>query len=257
MRTDDYEGMLAETVRVRGFQDEEIHAYLARPLGPGPHPAVVLAHYRPAWDEWYREVARRFAARGYIAICPDLYCRTGHGIPEDVAARARMEGDVSDEQVVADLKGAARYVSAMPVANGRLATMGTCSGGRHAFLYACQSPELDAAVVCWPGRVVMAPEDLNEKYPTAPIDLIPQLACPMLGIFGNDDNSPPPEDVTRIENSLVENSKEYKFSRFDGAGHGFMHHHKPITYRTQQSNEAWQLVWDFLAIHCPTEGSEQ
>jgi carboxymethylenebutenolidase len=85
-RTDMYEGMLAETITHHGANGDVINAYFARPLGPGPYPAVVLAHHLPGWDEWYREATRRFAHHGYAAVTPNLYCRDGHGTPEDVAA---------------------------------------------------------------------------------------------------------------------------------------------------------------------------
>ena len=84
--TDQYESMIAETISLTGANGDTISAYIARPLGNGPFPAVVLIHHIPGWDEWNREATRRFAHHGYIAICPNLYERYGHGTPEDVAA---------------------------------------------------------------------------------------------------------------------------------------------------------------------------
>ena len=83
--TNMYEGMLAETVTMPGANGEIINAYLARPLGAGPFPGMVLAHHMPGWDEWYREIAHKFAHHGYVTLSPDLYHRAGHGTPEDVA----------------------------------------------------------------------------------------------------------------------------------------------------------------------------
>ena len=82
-----------------------INAYFARPLGPGPYPGVICTP--PGWDEWYREVTRKFAHHGYAALSPNLYCRQGHGTPEDVAAMVRGAGGVPDDQVVGDV--AARW----------------------------------------------------------------------------------------------------------------------------------------------------
>ena len=84
-----YEGMLAETVMMRGYEGDVINAYFARPLGPGPFPGVVLINHMPGWDEWYREAAHRYAYHGYLAISPNIFYRFGHGSPEDVAAKAR------------------------------------------------------------------------------------------------------------------------------------------------------------------------
>src|SRR5436309_14703890 len=103
--TDQYEGMLAETVTIPGAGGDLVHAYVARPLGPGPFPGMVLIHHMPGWDEWYREATRKFAHHGYAALSPDLYCRAGHGAPEDVTAKVRAAGGVADDQVVGDLAG--------------------------------------------------------------------------------------------------------------------------------------------------------
>ena len=70
--TDQYEGMIAETITVQGNNNDLIHAYLARPTGPGPFPGVVLFHHMPGWDEWYKEATRRYAQHGYVTISPDL-----------------------------------------------------------------------------------------------------------------------------------------------------------------------------------------
>lgn len=247
-RIDAYEGMIAETVTIRGGDGDLIHAYSARPTGPGPHPAVVLIHHLPGWDEWYRQTTRRFAARGYLAICPDLYCREGHGEPDDVAAKVRADGGVADAQVVADVQAAIDLLRAQPTSNGRVGVFGTCSGGRHAFLVACQATGVDAAVECWGGNVVMAPEDLTDKRPVAPIDLTADLQCPLLGLFGNDDRSPSPEQVDAHEAELARHGKTYEFHRYDGAGHGFFYDFRPA-FRAEQAADGWAKVWDFLARH--------
>src|SRR4029453_18807880 len=82
---DEYEGMIAETISLPGHGGDEINAYYARPLGPGPYPAIVLFHHRPGWDEWYKEATRKFAHHGYVAICPDLFSRFPPGPPDEVA----------------------------------------------------------------------------------------------------------------------------------------------------------------------------
>src|SRR5436190_1106093 len=95
-----YEGMLAETVKMAGYGGDEIEAYFARPLGPGPFPGVVVIHHAPGWDEWCKEVTRKFAHHGYLAIDPNLYFRAGPGSVDDVAARVRAGGGNSDDQVM-------------------------------------------------------------------------------------------------------------------------------------------------------------
>ena len=119
-QTHSYEGMIAETVPVIGANGDWIDAYIARPLGPDPFAGIVMVHHMPGWDAWYKEATRKMAAQGYIAICPDLYHRAGPGSPDDVAAKVRAEGGVSDAQVVADLGGCVNYLRAMPQLNGKV-----------------------------------------------------------------------------------------------------------------------------------------
>ena len=246
--TDMYEGMLAETVTITGHGGDSLHAYLARPLGPGPFPGVVMFHHIPGWDEFNREMARRFAQHGYVAICPNLYEREGHGTPEDVAAAVRAAGGVSDAQALGDAEAARRYLAGLPYSNGKAGVIGTCSGGRQTYLAACSSTSFDAAVDCWGGRVVMAPEDLNQKMPVSPIDLTADLSCPLLGLFGEEDRNPTPEHVALMETALKEHGKSYEFHNYPGAGHGFFYHHT-VSYRPEAAMDGWQRIFEFFGKH--------
>lgn len=250
-RTDMYEGLLAETVTMSGANGDWINAYLARPLGPGPFPAMVLAHHMPGWDEWYRETTVKFAQHGYATITPNLYFRAGHGTPEDVAAKVRGEGGVPDEQVVDDLASAMEYMRRLPYSNGKVGVFGTCSGGRHAYLAACRVPGFDAIVDCWGGRVVMAEDQLSSKTPVSPLEYTKDLNCPILGIFGNEDRNPTPEQVDQHDAELKKHSKNYEFHRYDGAGHGFFYYHASA-YRQAQAVDGWQKVFAFLEKHLNT-----
>lgn len=249
-QTDQYLGMVAETATITGHGGDRIHAYLARPLGPGPFPGIVLVHHLPGWDEWYREMARKFADHGFAVVSPDLYCRSGHGTPEDVAARVRSDGGVADDQVVGDVAGALAFLRSQPYATGKVGVIGTCSGGRHAFLAACLIQDgFDAVADLWGGGVVMGPDDLNDKRPVAPVDYTKDLGCPLLGLFGNDDSSPTPEQVDQHEAELKRHAKQHAFHRYDGAGHGFFYYNRPSAYRAEQALDGWQKVFDFFKSH--------
>jgi carboxymethylenebutenolidase len=246
-----YEGMLAETLTLQGFGGEVINAYYARPLGSGPFPGMVLAHHMPGWDEWYREVTRNFAAHGYATISPNLYFRSGHGTPEDVAAKVRAAGGIPDDQAVGDLEGAMRYLRTLPYINGRVGIFGTCSGGRHAYLTVCRVKGFDAVVDCWGGGVVMGKEELNPRRPVAPIDFTADLSCPLLGLFGDQDHSPTPEQVTLHEQELKKHGKTFSFHMYPNAGHGFFYHHKPA-YRQEQAVDGWGKTYAFLEKYLST-----
>ncbi len=246
--TSRYEGMLAETISIQGHGGDSINAYFARPLGGGPFPGVVLAHHAPGWDEWYKDATRRFAYHGYATICPNLCQRAGHGTPDDVAAKVRGEGGVPDDQVVGDVESGMRYLKSLPYSNGRVGVFGTCSGGRLSFLVACRVEGFDAAVDCWGGRVVMSEDELTEKQPVAPIDYTADLSCPLLGLFGEEDKSPAPEQVAVHEQELKKYDKAYEFHMYPGAGHGFFYYHRP-GYRQEQAVDGWGKVFAFFETH--------
>lgn len=247
-QTDMYEGMIAETVTMPGANGDLINAYLARPLGPGPYPGMVVIHHMPGWDEWYREAARKYAHHGYVAISPNLYYRAGHGTPEDVAAKVRADGGLPDEQAVGDMAGALHYLQSLPYVSGKIGVWGTCSGGRHAYLAACRVPGFTAVVDCWGGRVVMEEKDLSPNFPVAPLDYTKELNIPLLGIFGEDDHSPTPAQVAIHEEELKKHGKVYEFHMYPDAGHGFFYHNRP-NYRQAQAVDGWNKIFAFLEKH--------
>jgi carboxymethylenebutenolidase len=243
--TNQYEGMIAETITIPSQNGDLIGAYVARPLGPGPYPAIVVIHHMPGWDEWYREVTRKFAHHGYIAISPNLYHRAGHGIPEDVAAKVRAAGGVPDDQVVADMAGMLHYAKSLPNCSGNVVVFGTCSGARHAYLCACRTPGFAAIINCWGGRVTMTAAELSPNQPVAPVDYTKDLTCPVLGIFGEEDQFPTPAQVAELEQALVTHGKTHEFHMYPNAGHGFFYYDRPA-YRQEQAMDGWKKIWAFL-----------
>ena len=239
-RTDVEGGMVAMNTTITGGAGSPIHAYIAKPDGPGPYPGVVLLHHVPGWDEFYREFSRRFAEEGFIAVCPNLYEKFGHGTPDEVAAKGRAE--LTDDSVVADAEAALNWIKAQPNSNGKVGVIGSCSGGRHAVLVASRVPAFNAVVDLWGGGVVQA--ETTPQRPVAPIDLTPQLNAPLLGLFGNDDMSPSPAQVDQHEAALKEHGKTYQFHRYDGAGHGFFYY-QGNNYRPQAAMDGWNktVAW--------------
>ena len=237
-------GMVAGVSKIQGGAGE-IKAYIARPDGAGPYPGVVLMHHVPGWDEFYREFARRFAEHGYIAVVPNLFEQYGDGTPSEVAARAREDGYPSDDAVVADAQASLNWIKAQASSNGKVGVIGSCSGGRHATLVASRAEGFNAAVNLWGGGVVTPASSLTPKQPVAVVDLTPQLSCPLLGLFGNDDMRPSPADVNVHEEALKAAGKTYMFHRYDGAGHGFMYY-QGAAYRQQQAMDAWEKIDDFF-----------
>jgi len=170
-----YRGMTCENVTIKGDKGFSITAYTAKPEGAGPFPGVVLVHHLPGWSEFYIETTRRFAHHGYLAICANLYEREGgQNNPDDVAAKVRADGGIADSQMVGDTEAAVKWMRSQPNHNGKVGLFGSCSGGRHAFIYACQRKDVDACAELWGGRVVMGKEELNtprraDRYDEGPL----------------------------------------------------------------------------------------
>jgi carboxymethylenebutenolidase len=238
----------AETVRIQGAGGDEIEAYLATPLDGGSRGGVVVIHHMPGYDEGSLEITRRFAAHGYLAICPNLYTREAPGAdPDDAAATARAAGGVPDERLVGDVAGAAAYLRALPGANGRIATIGYCSGGRQSFL-AAVSLDLAAAVDCYGAFVVGSPPEGYPVRMTPLADRVGDLRCPLLGLFGADDKNPSPDEVAELDRLLTEAGKEHEFHVYEGAGHAFFATDRPA-YRPEAAKDGWQRIWDFFGRH--------
>src|SRR2546428_656481 len=145
---------------------QPVQTIAEHPLAPGQHErAIALVHHMPGWDEIYREFARRFAQHGYNAICPDLYCRLGHGQPDEVTEKMRAAGGIADQQVVDDCVAGAKWLKALPTSNDKVGIIGTCSGGRHAMVVGSKSKEVSAIGDLLGSGVGMQPAELNPKRP--------------------------------------------------------------------------------------------
>jgi carboxymethylenebutenolidase len=237
--------MRAETVSITGAGGDEIEAYLAQPLDQNSVGGVVVLHHMPGWDEQTKEITRKFAAHGYLAICPNLYWREAPGAsPDDAAAAARAKGGVPDDRLVGDVDGAAAHLRALSSSNGKVATIGYCSGGRQSFLAACRL-ELDAAVDCY-GAFVVSPPPEGFPVTIEPVaQLAEHLSCPLLGLFGAEDQYPAPAEVAELEKLLTEHGKTFEFHTYDDAGHAFFATNR-VSYRPEAANDGWERIWEFF-----------
>jgi carboxymethylenebutenolidase len=238
------EALSAKNVTFTGYEGATINAYQALPAGDGPFPGVFVIHHLPGWDSGTKEITRRFAANGYNAICPNLYARQGLDVdPDDAAAATREAGGIPDDQFVGDAGAAVEALRALPTSNGKVGVIGYCSGGRHSFLTAVSVP-VDAAVDCYGAFVTGTVPDGFPLKVEPIVDKTPQLSCPLLGLFGNDDQFPSPEQVDELEAALKEAGKTYEFHRYDGAGHAFFSVERPA-YRPEAAVDGWQRIFEW------------
>jgi carboxymethylenebutenolidase len=237
-----YDAIFAETVTIHGHEGDEIEAYVARPMSPGPAGGVVVIHHMPGYDEATKEIARTFAVHGYNAAMPNLYHRDAPGAnPDDAAAAARAKGGVPDQRLVGDVAGAAAYLRGLTSSNGKVGVIGYCSGGRQSVLAACSLP-LQAAVDCYGAFVTGTPPE-GMPLKVGPIKhLIKDLSCPLLGLFGADDRAPSPDHVAELEQELKAQGKTYEFHSYEGAGHAFFNVNRPA-YRAEAAMDGWQRIW--------------
>ncbi len=239
------EALAAKTISITGHGGDEIEAYLAQPAGAGPFGSVVVIHHMPGYDSATKEIARKFAACGYPALMPNLYHRDAPGAsPDDAAATARAKGGVPDERLVGDVKGAADYLRGLDGSNGKAGVIGYCSGGRQSFLAACSLP-FDAAVDCYGAGVVNPPPAGMPLKMTPVVGLAGELSCPLLGLFGADDERPSPDETAELSKVLDELGKPHEFHTYDGAGHAFFSVNRPA-YRVEAANDGWEKIWDFF-----------
>jgi len=243
-----YDAIIAETISITGHGGDVIEAYSARPLRPGPLGGVVVIHHMPGYDAPTKEIARTFATRGYNAVLPNLYFREAPGAsPDDAAATARAAGGVPDERLVGDVAGAAAYLKGLSNANGKVGVIGYCSGGRQSFLAAVSLP-LDAAVDCYGAFVVGTPPEGMPLKVGPIVDKTPDLSCPLLGLFGKDDQYPSQDQVAELEKALREAGKTYEFHSYEGAGHAFFSVNRPA-YRPEAAMDGWQRIGDFFGTY--------
>jgi carboxymethylenebutenolidase len=239
-----YDAIIAETVTIIGHQSDEIEAYLARPLAPGPFGGVVVIHHLPGYDAATKEIVRRFAVGGYAAVCPNLYSRDAPGAsPDDAAAVVRAAGGVPEDRLLGDLDGAARYLRGLSSATGKVGVIGYCSGGRQAFLAGCKLP-FDAVVDCYGGYLVGPPPEGSSVRPRQLLGDADELSCPLLGLFGADDKYPSPEENAKLAAELTRLGKTFEFHEYPGAGHAFFAVDRP-SYRPQAAVDGWQRIFDF------------
>jgi carboxymethylenebutenolidase len=241
IRTDS-EGLEASEVRIPGG-DIELPAYYALPKDGKKLPVLLVVHEIFGVHEHIRDVCRRLAKAGYLAVAPDLYTRQGDvsQISEISEIMSRVVMHVPDAQVMADLDRAAAWAERTGKADpNRLGITGFCWGGRITFLYAAHSPELKAAVA-WYGRLT---GDKRPAQPQHPIGVAAALKAPVLGLYGANDNGIPVSTVDMMRDAAQRAGKTVEFVVYENAGHAFFADYRP-SYVESSARDGWKrmLAW--------------
>lgn len=221
----------------------ELPVYSARPTGGAKLPTVLVVQEIFGVHEHIRDVCRRLAKAGYLAIAPELYFRQGDPTKVDNvgAIIAGIVSKVPDAQVMEDLDTCAAWATGQGGDPERLAITGFCWGGRIAWLYAARNPKLKAAVA-WYGRLDGAPSELTPQHP---IDVVAGLHAPVLGLYGGKDQGIPLEDVEAMRAALKAAGKAGEIVVYPEAPHAFHADYRP-SFRPTEAADGWQRLLDWF-----------
>jgi carboxymethylenebutenolidase len=240
------EGLEAGEVKI-AVKDGEIPAYRAMPAKGGPFPVVLVVQEIFGVHEHIKDVCRRLAKLGYLAIAPELYARQGDvsqetDIPKIIET---VVSKVPDEQVMNDLDAAVAWAKKSGKGNtDKLAVTGFCWGGRIVWLYAAHNPNLKAGVA-WYGRLVGPADDLHPKHP---LELAAELKAPVLGLYGGADTGIPSDTVEKMQQALKDAKQPSEIVLYPDTPHGFHADYRP-TYRKNQAEDGWKRLVAWFKDH--------
>jgi carboxymethylenebutenolidase len=224
----------------------EIPAYSARPDKDGVFPIILVIEEIFGVHEYIKDVCRRLAKLGYMAVAPELYARQGDlskmTDPKEIFEKIILKAP--DDQKMSDLDSTVTWALANRGDTRRLGVMGFCRGGRDTWLYAEHNPYLKAAVAFY-GPVAGKTSPIQ---PRTPLDAARELKCPLLGLYGGADDGIRMEDVQAAAAAAKTTAGVVKIEVFPGAPHGF-HADYRASYRKDAADAAWAKMLDWFRVH--------
>ena len=212
-------------------------AFVAAPQTKDKRPAILIVQEWWGLTEHIKDIARRYAAEGYVAIVPDLYSRLGHALPTDAGEAGKLMNTLKQEDGLTDLNATVAYLKSVPeVDAAKIGMTGFCMGGSYALMLPCVSPEIKAAVPFY-GQV---------PNPDTPIQ---KLACPVLYLYGEDDGWITKADVQRLAAALKKYNKAGEIKTYPVAPHAFFRDTDPTVYRPEAAQDAWARTKAFFKQH--------
>ena len=239
----DTKGIEAGEVKIK-TADGEMPAYRAMPDKGGPFPVVLVVQEIFGVHEHIKDICRRFAKLGYLAVAPELYAREGDvtkftDIQEIIT---KVVSKVPDAQVMSDLDATVAWAKKSEKGDtSKLAVTGFCWGGRIVWLYAAHNKDLKAGAA-WYGRLVGKADKLHPKNP---IDLVESLHAPVLGLYGAADQGIPVESVEQMKKALVDAKKDSKIVLYPDTPHGFHADYRP-SYRKDKADDGWKQLLEWF-----------
>lgn len=240
--TTDTTGITGGMVTLKASDGVDLPAYVAKPDHAGPYPVVLVVQEIFGLHDYIRDICRRLAKLGYMAIAGDLYVRQGDAtkITDMDVLFSTIVNKVADDQVLADIDTTLAWALANGGDKDRVGITGFCWGGRQAWLYAEQRPTLKAAAA-WYGLLGFAKPPLR---PHNPIDLAAGLRVPTIGLYGGADKGIPIEQIEQLRKALKANPVDTDIIVYPGVGHAFHADYRP-SYNEAAAKDAWakMLAW--------------
>ena len=215
--------------------DLTIPAYLARPLKKKQAPAVLVIHEVFGLNDHIKSIADRIAREGYVALAPNFFVRASQNPPttnsNDTQSIRRAASSIPIEAAIKDMQAGLDFLKADKGVKPRFASIGFCMGGGFSYQLATHTQDLAGACIF---------------YGRTPLELVPQVSCPLLASFGGQDKGIPPEQVQAWIDALTKAGKSVDAKIYPQAGHGFFNDTRPTAYNAEAAADAWQRVLKFF-----------
>jgi carboxymethylenebutenolidase len=239
----DTNGLDAGTASVK-VDGGEMPVYFARPAGQSNPPIILVAMEIFGLHEYIKDVTRRLAKLGALAVAPDYYFRLGN-LTEISEIRKLMPfvNSKPDAELISDLDAAVRWAASQGGDKNRLGIIGFCRGGRAVWEYCAANSEVKAGVAFY--GTLIDPATQKSRWPKSPLDLAPEMKAPVLGLYGAEDQGIPPSQVEQMKAALAAAGKTAEFKIYTGAGHGFHADYRP-SYDKAAAEDAWARTADWF-----------
>jgi carboxymethylenebutenolidase len=232
---------MAESIRETTVQypsgNVTVKAFVAAPATKERRPAIIVIQEWWGLTDHIKDIARRYAAEGYVAIAPDLYSRLGHALTTDPGEAGKLMNSLKQEDGLKDLNATVTYLKSVPEVDGaRIGVTGFCMGGSYALMLPCVNSDVKAAVPFY-GQV---------PNPDTPLQ---NLSAPVLYFYGEDDGWITKADVQRLAAALKKYNKPGEIKTYPGAPHAFFRDNDPSVYRPEAAKDAWARTKAFFKQH--------
>ena len=211
--------------------------YVVEPKANGRHPAIIIVQEWWGLNEHIRDLTRRFAREGYVAVAPDLYSRLGHKVTADSNEAGKLMQTLQLKEGLKDLNATVTYLKSLDgVDPNRIGVTGFCMGGTYALMLPCTTQEIKAAAPFY-GQV---------PDPDTPLK---SLAAPLLYICGEDDGWITKVEVQRLRDALRKYNKPGEIKTYPGCPHAFFNDTRKDVYHSAEAADAWSRALAFFQQH--------